>query len=68
MVRYILDGYPLTKNQIDLMTQRKIIPVKVLELHVEEEELLRRGTVDRHAPTRYGIFVVTTLKSQVYGF
>ena len=50
--RFILDGYPLTMNQIELMTQRKIIPVKVLELRVEEEEVLRRGTVDRHSPSR----------------
>ena len=35
------------------MTERKIIPVRVLELQVEDDEVLRRGTADRHAPTRY---------------
>ena len=34
------------------MTERKIIPVRVLELQVEDDEVLRRGTADRHAPTR----------------
>ena len=39
------------------MTERKIIPVRVLELQVEDEEVLIRGTADRHAPTRYNISV-----------
>lgn len=49
---FILDGYPVTKKQVELMTERKIIPVRVLELQVEDEEVLIRGTADRHAPTR----------------
>ena len=35
------------------MTERKIIPVRVLELQVEDDEVLRRGTADRRAPTRW---------------
>lgn len=49
---FILDGYPVTKKQVELLTERKIIPVKVLELQVDDDEVLRRGTADRHAPTR----------------
>ena len=52
VISYILDGYPVTKRQVELMTERKIIPVRVLELQVEDDEVLRRGTADRHAPTR----------------
>ncbi|KAL9969395.1 hypothetical protein ACROYT_G021608 [Oculina patagonica] len=49
---FILDGYPVTKRQVELLTERKIIPVRVVELQVEDDEVLRRGTADRHAPTR----------------
>ena len=35
------------------MTERTIIPVRVLELQVEDDEVLRRGTADRHPLTRY---------------
>ncbi|XP_067049308.1 adenylate kinase 9-like [Acropora muricata] len=49
---YILDGFPVTKRQVELMTERKIIPVRVVELQVEDKELLRRGTADLHAATR----------------
>lgn len=49
---YILDGYPVTRRQVELMTERKIIPVRVLELQVDDKELLRRGMADLHAPTR----------------
>ena len=57
-VRYILDGYPVTKRQVELLTERKIIPVRVVELQVEDDEVLRRGTADRHSPTRYQKWVL----------
>ena len=41
------------------MTERKIIPVRVLELQVQDEEVLKRGTADRHAPTRYNMIYLT---------
>ncbi|XP_077977825.1 adenylate kinase 9-like isoform X2 [Glandiceps talaboti] len=49
---YILDGFPLTKKQVDLMTERSIIPVRVLELEVDSKELMLRGMKDRHSSER----------------
>ncbi|XP_072178424.1 adenylate kinase 9-like isoform X1 [Diadema setosum] len=49
---YVLDGYPVTKHQVDLMTERSIIPVVVLELAVDSRELMVRGMKDRHSADR----------------
>ena len=50
--RYVLDGYPMTKRQVDLMTERKIIPVRVIELELPEVETVTRGKRDREDPNR----------------
>lgn len=50
--RYILDGFPMTKKQVELMTERSIIPVRVLELDISSKEVMVRGTKDRMAPSR----------------
>ncbi|PIK35904.1 putative adenylate kinase 9 [Apostichopus japonicus] len=49
---YILDGYPVTKTQVDLLTEYNIIPVVILELQVDSRELMVRGMKDRHSPLR----------------
>ena len=49
----MIDGYPLTKKQVDLMTEWNIIPVRVVELDVDSKEVVVRGVKDRIAPTRY---------------
>ena len=43
----------MTKHQIDLMTEKTIIPVNVLELCVDDDEVFRRATQDRRSPSRY---------------
>ena len=45
----------MTKHQIDLMTERSIIPVNVLELCVDDDEVFQRATQDRRSPSRYEI-------------
>lgn len=50
--RFILDGFPLTKHQVDLMTERSIIPVNVMELCVDDDEIFKRATQDRRSPSR----------------
>jgi adenylate/nucleoside-diphosphate kinase len=50
--RYVLDGYPQTKHQIDLLTERCLIPVRVFELDVKSKEIMVRGTRDRIAASR----------------
>ncbi|XP_014663121.1 PREDICTED: adenylate kinase 9-like [Priapulus caudatus] len=49
---WILDGYPLTHQQIGLLTERSIIPVKVLALMVEPREAMARGAKDRNSANR----------------
>ena len=57
---YVLDGWPLTKSQVDLLTKHRIIPVVVLELQVSDNELLRRAQLDRNSPTRsiHNIYII----------
>ena len=50
--RYILDGWPLTKDQVDLLNKHRMIPVCIVELQVSDDECLRRGECDRKSPSR----------------
>lgn len=50
---WILDGYPSSRKQVDLMTERSIIPVKVLELKIESREVMARGGRDRSSSSRF---------------
>ena len=52
--RYVLDGWPLTKAHVDLLTRFHIIPVCIVELEVGDQEVLRRGEIDRGSPNRWG--------------
>ncbi|CAG5120479.1 unnamed protein product, partial [Candidula unifasciata] len=47
---YVLDGYPMTLKQIQLMTEYSIIPVRVIELELSSKEVLTRGAKDRIVP------------------
>ena len=51
--RYVLDGWPQTKSQMDLLTKHKIIPVIILEIQLSDNEMLRRAQLDRKSPMRY---------------
>ncbi|XP_066533319.1 adenylate kinase 9 [Hoplias malabaricus] len=44
---YVLDGFPMTKRQADLMEAHSIIPVLVIELQLDTVEVLRRGLGDK---------------------
>lgn len=48
-----MDGWPLTKAHADLLAKFSIIPVCILELEVTDEEMLKRGELDRNSSTRY---------------
>ena len=43
----MLDGFPVTKIQVDIMTEKGIIPVRVLELNVDSRECANRAMKDR---------------------
>ncbi|XP_043531266.1 adenylate kinase 9 [Chiloscyllium plagiosum] len=49
---FVLDGYPVTKQQINLMNNCKIIPVKIIELQADIKEILKRGLIDSKSPDR----------------
>ena len=50
---YVLDGFPMTKKQVELMHARSIIPVRIINLELDSKDVMIRGIKDRLAPTRY---------------
>ncbi|KAK1171736.1 adenylate kinase 9 [Acipenser oxyrinchus oxyrinchus] len=44
---FVLDGFPNTKKQVDLLEARCIIPVRIFELQMETQEVLKRGLIDK---------------------
>lgn len=61
--RYVLDGFPATKAQVELLVKLKIVPVCLVELEVSNEELLQRAAKDRSSAARH----VTTGSPLVLG-
>ncbi|XP_047128980.1 adenylate kinase 9 isoform X1 [Hydra vulgaris] len=49
---YVLDGYPCTMHQFNLLKDRKIIPYKFIELIISDQEILQRGLTDRRSVYR----------------
>ncbi|XP_056422277.1 adenylate kinase 9 isoform X3 [Hyla sarda] len=43
----VLDGYPATKQQADLLEACSIIPIKIFELELPVKEVLKRGLQDK---------------------
>ena len=46
---YVLDGFPSTKQQVRFLTDRGLIPIKIIELKCDVKEMLLRGTKDKTA-------------------
>ncbi|KAM9354982.1 adenylate kinase 9 [Pholidichthys leucotaenia] len=49
---YILDGFPMTLKQAEMMESRSIIPMIVVELKLDTVEVLRRGLIDKMRPNK----------------
>ncbi|XP_050927825.1 LOW QUALITY PROTEIN: adenylate kinase 9 [Lates calcarifer] len=49
---YVLDGFPMTLKQTELMGSRSIIPMIVAELQLDTVEVLKRGLVDKIKPNK----------------
>ncbi|KAE8286847.1 Adenylate kinase 9 [Larimichthys crocea] len=49
---YVLDGFPMTLKQAELMGSRSIIPMIVVELELDTVEVLKRGIVDKMKPNK----------------
>ncbi|KAM4771030.1 adenylate kinase 9 [Rhinophrynus dorsalis] len=48
----ILDGYPATKHQVDLLEAYSIIPIKIFDLQLPINEVLKRGLEDKKNSNR----------------
>lgn len=47
ILRFVLDGFPVTKHQAELLESCSIIPMLAIELQLDTAEVLRRGLKDR---------------------
>ena len=56
----MLDGFPSTLKQAELMGSRSIIPMIVVELELDTVEVLKRGLVDKMKPYKYRIHINST--------
>lgn len=52
MSRYVIDGWPLTKDHINLLAKFHIIPICIVEVEISNEEILRRAAIERKSPNR----------------
>lgn len=48
----MLDGFPMTLKQAELMGSRSIIPMIVVELELDIVEVLKRGLADKMKPNK----------------
>ncbi|XP_017933854.1 adenylate kinase 9 [Manacus vitellinus] len=49
MAGVVIDGYPLTRKQVNLLESVKIIPVKIFELEMDTKEVFRRALLDKES-------------------
>nr|XP_032620502.1 adenylate kinase 9 isoform X1 [Chelonoidis abingdonii] len=45
----VIDGYPVTRKQVNILEAMRIIPVKIFELQVDAKELFRRALIDKES-------------------
>uniref|UniRef100_A0A8C2TCB1 Adenylate kinase 9 n=1 Tax=Coturnix japonica TaxID=93934 RepID=A0A8C2TCB1_COTJA len=48
----VIDGYPVTKKQVNLLESARIIPVKIIELEMDAKEVFRRALLDKESTDR----------------
>lgn len=65
---YILDNFPITKQQVKLMTDRCLIPVKVIELKCDIKESMQRCIKDRTSAERLANNLVLNDSPEVIGY
>nr|XP_025040518.1 adenylate kinase 9 isoform X3 [Pelodiscus sinensis] len=45
----VIDGYPVTRKQVNILEAMRIIPVKIFELQVDAKEVFRRALIDKES-------------------
>uniref|UniRef100_A0A8C4TXD1 Adenylate kinase 9 n=1 Tax=Falco tinnunculus TaxID=100819 RepID=A0A8C4TXD1_FALTI len=48
----VIDGYPVTRKQVNLLESARIIPVKIFELGMDAKEVSRRALLDKESMNR----------------
>ncbi|XP_041873216.1 adenylate kinase 9-like isoform X2 [Corvus kubaryi] len=48
----VIDGYPLTRQHVNLLESTKIIPLKIFELDMDAKEVFRRALLDKESTNR----------------
>ncbi|KFU94690.1 Adenylate kinase domain-containing protein 1, partial [Chaetura pelagica] len=48
----VIDGYPVTRKQVNLLESARIIPVKIFELDMDAKEVFRRALQDKETTDR----------------
>ncbi|XP_030346055.1 adenylate kinase 9 isoform X3 [Strigops habroptila] len=48
----VIDGYPVTTNQVKLLESARIIPMKIFELEMDTKEVFRRALSDKESMNR----------------
>ncbi|KAK2534820.1 Zbtb24 [Columba guinea] len=48
----VIDGYPVTKKQVQLLESARIIPAKIFELDMDAKEVFRRALLDKESMDR----------------
>ncbi|KAM7117549.1 adenylate kinase 9 [Ciconia maguari] len=48
----VIDGYPVTRKQVNLLESARIIPVKIFELEMDAKEVFRRALLDKESTKR----------------
>lgn len=51
-VSVVIDGYPVTTQQVDLLEMRSIIPMVIFELDVPSKEIFRRLLLEKKRKQR----------------
>ena len=63
-----MDGFPATKHQVKLLTDRGLIPVKVLEIRCEIKEIMQRCIKDRTQPDRLAKSLILNDSPEIVGY
>ncbi|XP_074676651.1 adenylate kinase 9 [Strix aluco] len=48
----VIDGYPVTRKQVNLLESARIIPVKIFELEMDAKEVFRRALLEKESMNR----------------
>uniref|UniRef100_A0A8V0YMS8 Adenylate kinase 9 n=1 Tax=Gallus gallus TaxID=9031 RepID=A0A8V0YMS8_CHICK len=48
----VIDGYPVTRKQVNLLESARIIPLKIFELEMDAKEVFRRALLDKESTNR----------------